>query len=58
MILADFFFKTKYDADISELEKKTPDISGLVKKLDDNSKITGLENKIPSISGLATNAKH
>ena len=39
-------------------KKKTPDISGLVKKLDDNSKITGLENKIPSISGLATNAKH
>ena len=35
---------------------KTPDTSGLVKKLGYNSKITGLENKIPSISGLATNA--
>ena len=28
-----FVFKTKYDADKSELEKKNPDISGLVKRL-------------------------
>ena len=48
--------KSKYNTDKTELEKKTPDTSGLVKKTDCNTKITELEYKIPSISGLATNA--
>ena len=39
-----FVLKTKYDA------------SGLVKKVDDNCKITEIEGKIPSITGLAKNA--
>ena len=33
---------------------KVPDISGLVKKADYNSKITEIGSKIPSISDLAT----
>ena len=45
-----------FDADKSDLEKKIPHTSGLVKKLDYNAKITEIENKIPNISGLATNA--
>ena len=57
MTLADFFVKTKYDTDKSELEKKIPDTSELVKKLDFNAaKVTEIENKMPSISGLAINA--
>ena len=38
----------------SELEKKIPDTSGLVKKTDYNAKITDMEGKIPDISNLAT----
>ena len=34
-----FVLKTKYDADISELENKIPDTSSLVKKTDYNTKI-------------------
>ena len=57
MTLADFFVKTKCDTDKSELEKKIPDTSELVKKLDFNAaKVTEIKNKMPSISGLATNA--
>ena len=48
-----FVLKTKYDNDksdlennISDLDKKIPDASGLVKKPDYSSKITVLENKI------------
>ena len=41
--------KTKYDTDKSELEKKIPDTSDLLKKRDYNSKISEIENKIPSI---------
>ena len=51
-----FVFKTKYNTDKLNLEKKIADISGLVKKTDYNAKITEIESKIPSISGLATNA--
>ena len=40
----------------SDVDKKIPDISGLVKKTDFNSKITGVECKTPSITGLATNS--
>ena len=36
--------------------KKIPDISGLVKKIDYNAKITEIESKISSITGLATTA--
>ena len=52
-----FVLKTNYDTDKTELEKKIPDTSGLVKKKPDyNIKITEIESKIPSISRLATNA--
>ena len=47
-----FILKTNYDRDKSEIENKTPDTSGLVKKTDYNAKIIDLEGKIPSISGL------
>ena len=51
-----FISRTKYDADKSELEKKNPETSELVEKLDCNAKIIGIKSKIPSISSLATNA--
>ena len=35
-----FVSKTKYDADKRELEKKIPDTSKLVKKSDDNAKVS------------------
>ena len=35
-----FVLKTKYDTGKSELEKKIPDTSGLVKKINYNTKIT------------------
>ena len=45
----DFVLKTKYQTDKTELEKKIPDITDLVKK----TKLTELEDKIPDISSLA-----
>ena len=47
---SDFVLKTKYQTDKTELEKKVPDVSNLVKK----AKLTGLENNIPDVSSLAT----
>ena len=47
-------FKTKYNADKTELEKKNPDTNKLVKKSNYNAKISELENNIPSISGFVT----
>ena len=46
--------KTKYSTDKVELENKTPDTSGLVRKTDYNTKVTEIENKNPDISNLAT----
>ena len=37
---SDFVLKTKHNTDKAELEKKFPNISGLVKKTDYNTKIT------------------
>ena len=58
-----FVSETKYNTDKSDLEKKMsdaekkiPNTIGLVKKTDDNSKITEIEGKIPSVSVLVTNA--
>ena len=58
-----FFSKSKYEKDgsdfedkISKVDKKIPDVSGLVKKADFNAKVTEIEGKIPSIRGLATNS--
>ena len=58
-----FVLKTKYDTDKSDLEKKIsdadkkiPDTNGLVKKRNNNAKITEMEGKIPSIFGLAATA--
>ena len=45
-----FVLKTKYQIEKTELEKKIPDVTDLVKK----TKLTELENKIPDVSGLAT----
>ena len=56
-----FVKKTKYEKDgsdkINNLDKKIPDVSGLFKKTDFNSKICEIEGKITSISGLATNSE-
>ena len=59
----EFVLKTKYDTDKSDLEKKIsnvdkkiPDSSGLVKKTDYSSKIAEIVGEIPSIIGLATNS--
>ena len=49
-----FVLKTKYDADKSEIQNKTPDTSGLVKNTDYNTKITEIEGKIADVSSLAT----
>ena len=55
--------KTKYEKDgsdfedkISKVDKKIPDVSGLVKKTNFHAKVTEIEGKIPSITGLATNS--
>ena len=45
---SDFVLKTNYQTDETELEKKTPDVSNLVKK----AKLTESKNKIPDISCL------
>ena len=47
---SDFVLKTKYSADKTELEKKIPNVTDLVKK----AELAELENKIPDISNLAT----
>ena len=47
---SDFVLKAKYQTDKTDLEKKVPEVSNLVKK----SKLTELENKIPDLSSLAT----
>ena len=53
---SEFVLKTRYDTDKLEIEYKTPDTSGPVKKKADyNAKITETEGKIPSSSGLAKN---
>ena len=49
---SDFVLKTKYETGKTQLEKKIPDVSNLVKK----PKLTELENKIPDVSSLATKA--
>ena len=58
-----FALKTKYENDgadlekqISDADKKIPDVSHLVKKTDLNAKISEVEGKIPSITGLAINS--
>ena len=58
-----FVFRTKYEKDGSDFEKKiidvdrkVPDVSGLVKKINLNAKITEIKGKTPSITGLATNS--
>ena len=59
-----FVKKNKYEKDGSDFEdkiykvdKKIPDVSGLVKKTDFNTKVTETEGKIPSIAGLAANSE-
>ena len=47
---SDFVLKTKYLVDKTELEKKCPDGSNLVKK----AKLTEIGNKIPDVTSLAT----
>ena len=47
---SDFVLKTNYNTDKTELEKKIPDVSNLVKV----TNLTELENKIPEINSLAT----
>ena len=58
-----FVLKTKYEKDGSDFEdkrskidKKIPDVSGLVKQTNLNAKVTEIEGKIPSLTGLATNS--
>ena len=45
-----FVLKTKYQTDKTELEKKIPDVSNLVKK----AKLAELGNKIPDVSSLTS----
>ena len=48
--------KSNLEKKISDADKNIVNISGLVKKTDQKTKITEIESKIPSISGLATTA--
>ena len=55
--------KNKYEKDgsdfedkISKIDKKIPDVNGLVKITDFNAKVTEIESKILNIRGLATNS--
>ena len=48
--------KSGLEKKISDVDKKIPDTSSLVKKTGYNSKITKIEGKIPSIGGLATSS--
>ena len=41
---SNFVLKNNYDIDKTKLEHKTPDTCGLVKKTDDNIKITEIKN--------------
>ena len=47
---SDFVLKTKYNSDKTELQKKIPNVTDVVKK----AKLTELENKILDMSNLAT----
>ena len=47
---SDFVLKSNYQTDKTELEKKIPDVTNLVKK----AKLTELENKISDVSSLVT----
>ena len=47
---SDFVLKTRYNTDKTELEKKIPNVTDLVKK----TNLTELENKVPDIGNLAT----
>ena len=38
------------------VDKKIPDVSSLIKKIDFNSKVTEVEGKMPDVSSLATNS--
>ena len=58
-----FVLKTKYDTDksdlkeeISDVEKKIPNTSALVRNTDLSAKVSEIESEIPSISGLVTSA--
>ena len=63
MVLIPHISKTKYEKDgsdfedkINKVDRKIPDVSGLVKKTNFNVKITEVEGKIPSITRLATSS--
>ena len=47
---SDFVLKTNYQTEKTELEKKIPDVTNLVKK----TKLTEVENKISDVSSLVT----
>ena len=47
---SNFALKTNYSADKTESEKKIPNVTDFVKKVN----LSELENKIPDISNLAT----
>ena len=47
---SDFVLKTKYQTDKTELERKIPNVTDFVKKVE----LTELESKIPDVSSLAT----
>ena len=47
---SDFVLKSKYQTDKTELEKKIPDVTNLLRK----AKFTELENQIPDVSSLPT----
>ena len=51
--LLKFVLKTTYDTDKTELEKKIPDTSGLVKKTNYITKSTEIEGKVLDVSNLA-----
>ena len=58
-----FVSRTKYEKGASDLEKKIsnidkkiPDVSSLVRKTNFNAKVAEIEGKIPDVTGFATNS--
>lgn len=48
--------RTKKKTRIQKLKKKNPNTSGLIKKTNQNTKITEIKNKVSSVTELVTTA--
>ena len=49
--------ESDFEDKVSKIDKKIPNVSGLVKETDFYTKVIEIEGKIPNITGLATNSE-